>query len=133
MAKSILLQKGTVLTHDEDEHVVPLYDTDVLICGNVITAVGKDLHATLYGQADIFDCRGKIISPGYIDTHHHLWQTQLKGRHADEGLVAYMVTGKPLPHRHDKDIGADIALDRQHDVICIRTYRHLLGSAFRLS
>jgi hypothetical protein len=28
-----------------------------------------------------------------VDTHHHLWQTQLKGRHADHGLVSYMYTG----------------------------------------
>jgi cytosine/adenosine deaminase-related metal-dependent hydrolase len=35
----------------------------------------------------------KIISPGFVDTHHHLWQTQLKGRHANELLLEYMASG----------------------------------------
>lgn len=94
MPASILLQQGTVLTHDDDDHVIPLYETDVLIRGDIIAAVGKDLESTLDGDVNVVDCRGKIISPGYVDTHHHVWQTQLKGRHAEEGLIAYMVTGR---------------------------------------
>ncbi|RKL43973.1 hypothetical protein BFJ70_g4285 [Fusarium oxysporum] len=96
MTTLILLQRATVLTHDESDHVVPLYDTDVLIRGNIIAAIGKELQSALDGDVDVIDCWGKIISPGYVDTHHHVWQTQLKGRHAEEGLVAYMVTGKNL-------------------------------------
>lgn len=96
MSASILLQNGTILTHDDHDHVVPLHETDVVICGNIITAIGKDLRSNLVGEVEIIDCRGKIVSPGYVDTHHHVWQTQLKGRHAEEGLVAYMVTGMSL-------------------------------------
>ncbi len=95
MTKSILLQRGTVLTHSSNEHVVPLYNTDVLVTSNIIAAVGKDIHASP-ADTEVIDCQGKIISPGFVDAHHHLWQTQLKGRHADEGLVAYMVSGKYL-------------------------------------
>ncbi|KAJ4294219.1 hypothetical protein N0V90_007909 [Kalmusia sp. IMI 367209] len=35
----------------------------------------------------------KIVSPGFIDTHHHLWQTQLKGRHADHTVLDCMPSG----------------------------------------
>ncbi|CAI7630923.1 unnamed protein product [Penicillium viridicatum] len=100
MSASILLQNGTILTHDDHDHVVPLYETDVVICGNIITAIGKDLRSTLVGEVEIIDCRGKIVSPGYVDTHHHVWQTQLKGRHAEEGLVAYMVTGNMMSYAY---------------------------------
>ncbi|KAF5672713.1 amidohydrolase family [Fusarium denticulatum] len=100
MTTSLFLQRGTVLTHDGDDHVVPLYNTDVLIHGNIITAIDKDLESTVDGDVDIIDCQGKIISPGYIDTHHHVWQTQLKGRHAEEGLVAYMVTGNMMSYAY---------------------------------
>lgn len=31
--------------------------------------------------------------PGFIDTHHHVWQTQLKGRHANQTLLNYFPTG----------------------------------------
>ncbi len=95
MNKSILLQGGTVLTHSSDEHVVPLYNADVLVTGNLIAEVGKSIHVSS-ADTEVIDCHGKIISPGFVDTHHHLWQTQLKGRHADEGLAAYMVSGKYL-------------------------------------
>lgn len=37
--------------------------------------------------------RGKIISPGFVDTHHHVWQTLLKGRHADQTLLQYLPAG----------------------------------------
>ena len=41
----------------------------------------------------IIDCCGKIVLPGFIDTHRHLWQTQLKGRHANEQFQEYLLTG----------------------------------------
>jgi cytosine/adenosine deaminase-related metal-dependent hydrolase len=34
-----------------------------------------------------------IVSPGFIDTHHHVWQTQLKGRHANQTLLEYLPNG----------------------------------------
>lgn len=68
-----------------------LKDTDVLVTGNLISKIGKDIEVP--EGATAIDCRGKIVSPGFIDTHHHLWQTQLKGRHMHEALLEYMVAG----------------------------------------
>src|SRR5271155_4165469 len=42
---------------------------DVLISDGVIAAVGEDLAA---GGAEIFDARGLIVAPGFIDMHVHL-------------------------------------------------------------
>jgi cytosine/adenosine deaminase-related metal-dependent hydrolase len=96
MASSILLRGGTILSHDENDHVIPLVDTDVLISNDVIAKIGPNLAIPLDQDVEVIDCKGKIISPGFIDTHHHLWQTQLKGRHAEHGLVEYMVKGVHL-------------------------------------
>lgn len=123
----ILLKGGTVLTHSPtDDKVIPLHDTDVLVLDNIIAQVGKDISppvndATTDAQVEIIDCKGKIVSPGFIDTHHHLWQTQLKGRHAEEGLVAYMVSGvssqsnpSPLLCR-----STCVWMTRKYDVLCV--------------
>ncbi|KAF4964437.1 hypothetical protein FSARC_7623 [Fusarium sarcochroum] len=88
---SILLRGGTLLWHDDKDHVSPLRETDILIKANRIAKVGRGIVAP--SGAELVDCRGKIISPGFVDTHHHLWQTQLKGCHAEQSVLDYLVTG----------------------------------------
>ncbi|EXJ57058.1 hypothetical protein A1O7_07402 [Cladophialophora yegresii CBS 114405] len=96
---SILLRGGTVLTHDKDDHVVVLRDTDVLIRNDIIEHVGENIDPPS-SSTQVIDCKGKIVSPGFVDTHHHLWQTQLKGRHAEQGLVAYMYSGNMMSYAY---------------------------------
>lgn len=71
--------------------MITLKDTDVLVTRNLITKIGKDIEVP--EDATVMDCKGKIVSRGFIDMHHHLWQTQRKGRHMDETLLEYMVVG----------------------------------------
>lgn len=87
----MLLQGGTILTHSKDDHVHAI-QADLLIEGNIITKIGKDIQAP--AETDMIDCTDKIVSPGFIDTHHHLWQTLLKGRHANDLLLDYFPSGK---------------------------------------
>ena len=48
-----------------------LRDTDLLIEGSRIAAVGKDL-----GEADrVLDLSGCVVVPGLVNTHHHFYQT----------------------------------------------------------
>jgi 5-methylthioadenosine/S-adenosylhomocysteine deaminase len=56
---------------------------DVLIEGSKIVAVGPVLES---GTADIIDARGMIVMPGFVDTHHHQFETALRGFLAD-GLL----------------------------------------------
>ena len=55
----------------------------MLIEGKQIVAVGRNLHA---GGAAVIDARGRIVMPGFIDTHHHLFETALRSFLAD-GLL----------------------------------------------
>jgi cytosine/adenosine deaminase-related metal-dependent hydrolase len=80
-ATEILLKNGVVLIHDTDGHVVPT-ETDVLIENGRITKIASAIKEG--DGIEVIDCTDKIISPGFVDTHHHGWQTQLKGRHANE-------------------------------------------------
>lgn len=88
--KTILLQGGTVLTHGGNDHVLPI-KADLLIEGNIITKIEEGIQSPPH--AEVIDCTDKILSPGFIDTHHHLWQTLLKGRHGNELLLDYIPTG----------------------------------------
>lgn len=88
---AILLRGGTLLYHGDQDHVEPLRDTDILVRNNRIAKIGNSIAAPV--DAELVDCRGKIITPGFVDTHHHLWQTQLRGCHADQSVFDYIPTG----------------------------------------
>ncbi|KAI1056880.1 hypothetical protein LB507_002301 [Fusarium sp. FIESC RH6] len=89
-ARRLLLRGGTVLTHDESDNVKAL-QRDILIENNRIVKIASNIDNV--AGAEVIECNYKIISPGFIDTHHHLWQTQLKGRHANQLLLDYMPSG----------------------------------------
>lgn len=88
---TILLRGGTVLEHQPDDKVAILHATDILVQGNKISAISKNIDPPEH--TEIIDCTNKLISPGMIDTHNHLWLMQLKGRHAEQTLFEYMYTG----------------------------------------
>src|SRR3954469_11541907 len=57
---------------------------DVLVEGKKIVAVGPNLTA---GGAGEIDARGKIVMPGFIDTHHHQFETALRSFLANGILI----------------------------------------------
>ncbi len=48
--------------------------TDILIDGNKISKIGKELKPTV-SDLKIIDCSDCIIIPGLVNTHHHFYQT----------------------------------------------------------
>ncbi|KAF4336920.1 cytosine deaminase [Fusarium beomiforme] len=98
--RRLLLKGGTVLIHGADDNVQAL-ERDVLIENNRISKIGSAIGDV--NDAEVIDCNYKIISPGFIDTHHHLWQTQLKGRHANELLLDYMASGNLQSSNYTKE------------------------------
>lgn len=65
-----------------------LADTDVLVEGGCIVAVGRSLEVE---DADEIDAAGCILTPGFVDTHRHLWQTAVRGIFADWSTLQYMI------------------------------------------
>lgn len=62
--KKILIKNGTVIDGSKKER----YNSDILIDGEKIKYIGKDISE----EVDyIIDAKGKIVSPGFIDTHSH--------------------------------------------------------------
>lgn len=59
---------------------------DVVIDDGVIVDVTTDSASV---DAEIVDVTGQIVMPGFVDTHRHTWQTQLRGVCADYTLLDY--------------------------------------------
>ena len=68
-----IIRGGSVLSMDPK--VGDFAQADVLVQGKKILAVGPNLHA---GDADVIDAGGRIVMPGFIDTHHHQFETALR-------------------------------------------------------
>ncbi|KAL0564498.1 hypothetical protein V5O48_017547 [Marasmius crinis-equi] len=100
MPASLLLRNGTALLHDDNDKVTPTR-TDILVEDNVISRIEKDIVAP--PGTGVIDCTNKIISPGFIDGHQHVWQTFNKGRHANETLLEYMPTGAFTANLHTRE------------------------------
>ncbi|HXJ83333.1 MAG TPA: amidohydrolase family protein [Candidatus Methylomirabilis sp.] len=77
-----IIRGGAVISIDPQVGDFP--KADVLVEGKKILAVGANLHA---GDADEIDARGKIVMPGFIDTHHHQFETALRSFLADGVLI----------------------------------------------
>ena len=80
--RRMLIQGGTVLSMDPK--VGDFAAADVLIEGDTLVAVGPGIHAP---DAAVIDARGMIVMPGFIDTHHHQFETALRSFLADGILI----------------------------------------------
>ena len=68
--RRILLRGGVVLSLDPK--VGDFEKADVLIDGKRIAEIAPTVSA---GDAEIVDCTGTIVMPGFITTHHHQYET----------------------------------------------------------
>jgi 5-methylthioadenosine/S-adenosylhomocysteine deaminase len=76
-----VIRGGSVMSMDPQVGDFP--QADVLVEGKKILAVGPNLHA---GGATVIDADGRIVMPGFVDTHHHQFETVLRSFLAD-GLL----------------------------------------------
>ncbi|HEV2929952.1 MAG TPA: amidohydrolase family protein, partial [Propionibacteriaceae bacterium] len=85
MADRLLLRGGTVLTVDPDLGDLPT--GDVLIEGDTIAQVAPRIDA----DAEVVDAGGKIVIPGFVDTHRHTWEAAIRGCAPNATLGTYFV------------------------------------------
>lgn len=104
----ILLRGGYILTMDP-----ALGDLrgDVLIDSGKIAAVGKNLHAS---NAEIVDASDAIVIPGFIDSHRHTWQSQVRQLAVDWPFLRYLqdMFGKFGMNYRPEDVYAGVLLGR---------------------
>ena len=87
-------------------------EADVLVEGKKIVAVGPNLQVR---GAGVIDARGKIVMPGFIDTHHHLFETAIRSflsngllnnDNSPEGVFNYFeyILGRFAPVYREEDV-----------------------------
>jgi cytosine/adenosine deaminase-related metal-dependent hydrolase len=77
-----VIRGGAVMSMDPK--VGDFARADVLVEGKKILKVGPDISA---GNATVVDATGRIVMPGFIDTHHHQFETALRSFLANGVLI----------------------------------------------
>lgn len=81
----MLLRNGLVI--DTEPMPVVHHNCDVLIEDGRIVAVGPDLPAP--AGTTVLDATDRIVLPGFVDTHRHVWQAVLRSIAVDVDLPVY--------------------------------------------
>ncbi|KAL5322383.1 hypothetical protein ACEPPN_010356 [Leptodophora sp. 'Broadleaf-Isolate-01'] len=91
-SSTIFLNGGTVVTYNKASNSVEiLRNSSILIQNDRIISIGETPPPGILAQAETLNLEGKIISPGFIDTHRHGWQTAYKTIGSCTSLVEYFV------------------------------------------
>lgn len=86
-----LLSGGTIIAFDQDaEQLRVIRGGSVLVEGDRITGV-SDVASPLDTPTGVefVDCTDKIVTPGFVDTHRHGWQTAFKTMGSNATLADY--------------------------------------------
>ncbi|KAI1456959.1 amidohydrolase family protein [Annulohypoxylon moriforme] len=91
-SNSILLSGGTIIAfNDETESLEVIRDGALLVTGDHIAGIYDTAHPSgIPANTEVVDCTHKIISPGFVDTHRHGWQTAIKTLTANTTMPDYM-------------------------------------------
>jgi len=81
----LLLTGGSVITLDDARRVIE--PGAVAVSGDRIATVGTVDELSGTSASRVVDCAGKVLVPGFVDCHNHLFQTL--GRGLGEGLSGW--------------------------------------------
>lgn len=94
--RTLLLRNAAVVaTMDDAQREIA--DGGVLVRGHAIEAVGPT-HALPATADEVVDCRGMVVLPGLVNTHHHFFQTLTRAVPAaqDAELFGWLRTLYPV-------------------------------------
>src|ERR1700712_410414 len=98
----IVLEGGHVATVDAEATEYP--DGHVVIDGTAIVSVGAGpAPAHLRDGAQLLDTTGCLVTPGLVNTHHHLYQWLTRGFGPDSTLFQWLSELYPIWARIDAD------------------------------
>ena len=84
MARLVVRNAARIVTMDGGRR--ELEDASVLVEDGVIRAVGAEVEAA---GAEVLDARGCVVTPGLVNTHHHLYQTLTRAVPAGQDALLF--------------------------------------------
>ncbi|KAH8897197.1 Metallo-dependent hydrolase [Thozetella sp. PMI_491] len=87
MGAKYIIKNATVVSMDSK--IGNVSNCDVVVEDGFITAVGPNLN---HSDHEVIDGTNAIVSPGFVDTHRHTWQTQIRSITTDFVLSDYLLT-----------------------------------------
>ena len=90
---SKILMNGTVLSWDEAENRIKVLPrASILVVDDRIKGISETLdEIEIPTGIEEIDVEGKIVSPGFVNTHVHMWQTVYKTLGPDTFVVQYFL------------------------------------------
>lgn len=73
MSDILIRNIDTLITMDDDRR--ELTGVDLRLSGGVVAEIGQGLES---GTAETVDARGCVVTPGLVNTHHHLYQSMTR-------------------------------------------------------
>jgi 5-methylthioadenosine/S-adenosylhomocysteine deaminase len=86
MTTRTLIRGGHVISMDPSVGDQP--DCDILVEDDKIAEVRPRIEA---GNADVIDAAGRIVIPGFVDSHRHTWEAAIRGSAPNATLDDYFV------------------------------------------
>ncbi|ETK35709.1 amidohydrolase family protein [Microbispora sp. ATCC PTA-5024] len=105
-----VIVNGIVIDTEPEPRVLP--GACVVVEDGVIVSVGPEPprgdRPADGGDEEVIDATGRIVLPGLVDTHRHVWQSVLRGIAADATLGGYLdlVLGRLAPAFRAEDVYA---------------------------
>ena len=100
--RPLLLKGGTILTMDPNQPDLPR--GDILIHGSTISRIAEHIEA---GNAEVIDAHGRIVIPGFVDSHRHAWEGQLRRINPNSADLGNYIAGTHqafAPHYRPRDM-----------------------------
>jgi len=97
MSRSLLLKNiGSIVTYNDKANAIDIYkDTDILLSNGLIYKIGK--NTTSINNVEEIDCGGKLITPGFVDSHTH--PVFFKSREEEFGMRLQGVTYQEIAEK----------------------------------
>jgi len=119
---TVLLKGARLITMNKDEIID---EGDILVVNNRIKQVGKTGSFTAPSGVKVIDVKGKTITPGFVDTHSHMWNQF--GIHKNQSWIyaanlAYGVTTTRDPQTGTTDVLTYGDLVESGDMVGPRIY-----------